>query len=125
MNQIFRTVGFAAVVFVGLAVCAIAQQQDDTVYAVGNGVSDPILIQQVHASYTQEARDAKAQGTVELEAIVGVDGAVSKVQVIKSLGYGMDESAAKALAQWRFKPGTKDGKAVNVKIEVKMNFTLG
>jgi TonB family protein len=63
-------------------------------------------------------------GTVELQAVIGTDGSVAKVQVTKGLGYGLDENAAKALAQWRFRPGTKDGKPVNVRIEIKMNFSL-
>ena len=93
-------------------------------YAVGNGVSAPIPIRNVQPSYTPEARDAHATGTVQLEAVVGTDGSVSKIQVFGSVGYGLDESAAKALSEWRFKPGTKDGKPVNVRIQITMNFSL-
>jgi hypothetical protein len=28
------------------------------------------------------------------------------------------------MKQWEFKPGTKDGKPVGVRVEVKMKFTL-
>lgn len=39
--------------------------------------------------------------------------------------YGMDEEAVKTLKQWRFAPGTKDGVAVPVVVEVEMTFTVG
>ena len=126
MTPIPRNVVLAlAFVFVVVSGNAAAlQQQDDAVYTVGNGVSAPIALQNVQPSYTQEARDARVQGTIQLEAVVGSDGSISKVQVLKSLGYGLDENAAKALSEWRFKPGTKDGKPVNVRIQVTMSFSL-
>jgi TonB family protein len=124
MTQGFGKVWRALLAFVVFSVAATAQQQEETVYYVGNGVSEPVMIQTVQPGYTQEARDARVTGTVELQAVIGTDGSVAKVQVTKGLGYGLDENAAKALAQWRFRPGTKDGKPVNVRIEIKMNFSL-
>jgi TonB family protein len=126
MSQISRNVGLALILaFLVVSVSSAAlQQQDETVYPVGNGVTEPIPLKNVQPSYTQEARDARVQGTIQLEAVIGSDGSISKVQVLKSLGYGLDENAAKALSEWQFKPGTKDGKPVNVRIQVTMNFSL-
>src|SRR4030095_8756060 len=124
MSQLSRNVGLALILaFLVVSVSSAAlQQQGATVYPVGNGVTEPIPVKNVQPSYTQEARDARVQGTIQLEAVIGSDGSISKVQVLKSLGYGLDENAAKALSEWRFKPGTKDGKPVNVRIQVLMNF---
>mgnify|MGYP003509931133 FL=1 len=51
---------------------------------------------------------------------------VGDVEVSESLDkvYGLDEAAIQALKQWRFDPGTKDGKPVAVRVEVEMSFTL-
>jgi len=38
--------------------------------------------------------------------------------------HGLDDEAVKALKQWRFSPGTKDGKPVPVVVELEMTFTL-
>ena len=38
--------------------------------------------------------------------------------------YGLDDQAVKAMKQWSFKPGTKDGKPVTVRVDVQMSFTL-
>ena len=48
------------------------------------------------------------------------------VSVKRSLDptYGLDQQAVKAARQWKFKPGTKDGKAVPVRVSLEMTFTL-
>jgi len=125
MNRSLHNIGFGVLLaFVVLSISAVAQTQDETVYVVGNGVSEPVPIQNVPASYTPEARNARVTGTIQLEAVVLADGSVTKVEVLKGLGYGLDEAAAQALSEWKFKPGTKDGKPVNVKIKIIMNFSL-
>jgi TonB family protein len=54
------------------------------------------------------------------------DGSVGEVRITKSLDqqYGLDEQAIKALVQWQFKPGTKDGKPADVRISIEMSFSL-
>jgi TonB family protein len=80
----------------------------------------------VNARYTRDALAQKIEGTVGLEAVVQEDGSAHEVVVAKSLDamYGLDEEAVKALKQWEFKPGTKDGKPVPVLIVVEMMFTF-
>jgi protein TonB len=103
-----------------------AQAQDSTVYKPGNGVSLPQVVKRVNAEYTAEAMRQMIEGTVGLDAVVKADGAVGDVTVTQSLDavYGLDEQAIKAMKQWQFKPGAKDGKAVAVRVAVIMNFTL-
>jgi protein TonB len=96
----------------------------DQVYRTGGDVTAPVIIENVQPSYTPEAREAKIQGNIQLSAIVTADGGVQDVEVVKGLGYGLDENAVSALSKWRFKPGTKDGKPVKVKIGVTINFSL-
>jgi TonB family protein len=68
----------------------------------------------------------RIEGSVELEVVVKSDGKVGDVKVVKSLDalYGLDDNAVKAMKQWEFKPGTKDGKAVAVRVHVMMTFSL-
>ena len=69
---------------------------------------------------------AGIKGGVSLDVVVLADGSVGKVTVTKSLDtvYGLDAEAVKAVKRWRFDPGTKDGKAVPVLVEIEMTFTL-
>jgi TonB family protein len=91
---------------------------------VGNGVAAPVLLHKIEPSYSFEARAAKAQGTVVLFVVIGTDGTASDVQLRKGVGYGLDEQALDAVAQWTFKPGTRAGMAVPVQASIEVNFRL-
>jgi TonB family protein len=54
------------------------------------------------------------------------DGKVATVTVTQSLDtqHGLDEAAVTALKGWQFRPGTKDGKAVAVIVNVEMTFKV-
>lgn len=95
-------------------------------YLPGNGVSTPRLIREVKPSYTGEAMRARIQGTVRLQAIVLPDGSVGNARVVRSLDgtFGLDDEALKAIKQWRFEPGRREGRAVPIVIEVELTFTL-
>ena len=74
--------------------------------------------------YTEQAREAKLQGTCVLGLIVGADGKPRDIRVIRSLGMGLDEKAIAAVGKWMFAPATKDGNAVPVQISVQVSFKL-
>jgi protein TonB len=90
------------------------------------GVTLPQPTRQVKAQYTAEAMRQMIEGDVLLGVVVKADGSVGAVDVKESLDsvYGLDENAVKAMKEWAFKPGTKDGKPVAVRVDVKMKFTL-
>jgi TonB family protein len=98
------------------------------VFRVGGGVSPPTIIHRVEPQYSEEARKARYQGTVVLEAIVRRDGTVDIIRVVRSLGFGLDENAIQALKQWRFRPGTRNvnGTAtpVDISLNIEVNFNL-
>lgn len=84
----------------------------------------PTLVSKVEPEYSEEARKAKYQGSVELYVEVDASGRARNVRVLHSLGLGLDEKAMEAVAKWRFKPGTKDGKAVTVMALIEVTFRL-
>jgi protein TonB len=101
----------------GVQVLAISQQPTDVTTA-------PVLINDVKPSYTPEAMRKNRQGRVGLVLTVKPDGSVGKVRVTQRLSRELDAAAVKAAKQWRFKPGTKNGKPVPVKTDAEMTFTL-
>jgi TonB family protein len=110
-----------------VAFAAFVFAQDTTVYKSNDqGVTLPQVVKQVRAQYTQEAMRQMIEGDVLLDVVVKADGKVGDVTVKESLDavYGLDEQAIKAMKAWEFKPGAKDGKVVNVRVDVKMRFTL-
>ena len=91
---------------------------------VVSGATPPIPIFRVEPEFTDAARKAKYQGTVEVTIIVDADGNVRDARVAKAAGLGLDERALEAVKQWKFRPGTKDGKAVPVYAQVDVTFRL-
>jgi TonB family protein len=107
---------------------AFAQTTTDTggdkVVKVGEGVSPPAPTYSPEPDYSEEARHAKYKGICVLVLVVGSDGRTHDIRVSRSLGLGLDEKAIEAVEQWRFKPATKDGKPVAVRISVQIKFHL-
>lgn len=94
------------------------------VYKVGGGISAPTPVNTPDPEYTEEARNAKAQGTCILWLIVDDQGNPRDIRVVRGLGYGLDAKAISAVKQWKFQPAMKDGHAVNVQISVEVGFRL-
>jgi TonB family protein len=91
-----------------------------------DGVTLPTVVREVKPKYTPEAMERKIQGSVWLETVVLETGDVGDIKVTRSLDaeYGLDREAIAAAKQWKFKPGTKDGKPVAVWVTIELTFTL-
>jgi TonB family protein len=92
------------------------------IYHVGAGVSAPSIISARQPDYTDEANRARKEGKVVLSVVVDTAGHAQNLRIVTPLGYGLDEKAVEAVRQWRFQPGMKDGKPVNVQINVEVEF---
>jgi TonB family protein len=100
---------------------------DDGVIGIGGlpkNATKPELLSKTEPEYSEEARMAKAQGTVVLSIIVTVAGGVSDLRVIRGLGLGLDERALDAVRQWRFRSATVDGKPAAARAVVEVSFRL-
>ena len=123
METFVRSTVIAGVL--GLTVPSVHAQKE-TVYRPGNGVTPPQVTKQVKPEYTSGAKEARIVGSVILDITVTSDGTVEDVEVTRSLDrrFGLDEQAVNAAKQWRFRPGTKDGKPVPVRVTLELTFTL-
>lgn len=90
----------------------------------GSGIDPPRLLREVKAVYTDDARRRGLTGDVVLEIVITRDGSVSDVSVTRGLGAGLDERAVAAVRQWRFSPARRNGEAVDVIVEVAVEFSL-
>ena len=66
------------------------------------------------ATYTDEAKRARVEGSVLLWVELQADGKIGSIFVKKSLPNGLSESALKAAQQIRFEPAIRNGKPVTV-----------
>jgi TonB family protein len=101
-----------------------AQEAAPGVYKIGDGVSQPKLLQKVEPQYTEEARAAKWQGTVQMNVVIGTDGVARDFKITQALGMGLDQKAIDAVTQWKFEPGKKNGEPVAVIATIQVNFRL-
>ena len=93
-------------------------------YRPGSGITPPELLREVKPEYTEDARRGGIEGDVELEIVVRSDGSVGDVKVLRGLGGGLDRRAVEAVRQWRFAPAKRFGRAVDVLVEVAVEFKL-
>ncbi len=84
----------------------------------------PKVIRQTTAAYTPEAQKKQLAGTVVVSLTVDEHGKPHDLKVVKGLGSGLDEEALKAVPEWQFSAGTKNGEPVSSSMEVKVDFDL-
>jgi TonB family protein len=84
----------------------------------------PVVTYRPDPECSREAQRAKIEGTVVLHVVVGTDGLAHDISVARSVGYGLDEEAIKALKKWKFKPAAEkgSGKPAPVQIIVEVTF---
>ena len=87
-------------------------------------VTRPRRIHEPMPVYTEPARRARVQGIVVLQTVIGADGRVGRVEVLKGLPLGLTEAAVAAVERWRFEPATLDGKPVAVYFNLTVRFDL-
>jgi TonB family protein len=75
-------------------------------------------------TYTAEARQLKIEGDVTLEVRFAASGQVEVLRVVSGLGHGLDEQAKLAAERIRFKPATKDGRAVDSVSIIHVTFQM-
>lgn len=74
--------------------------------------------------YTEEARQAGIEGTVVVYAEVTPTGFPENLQILRKLGYGLDEQALDAIQHWRFEPFRENGQPVRAATLIPLNFRL-
>jgi hypothetical protein len=70
----------------------------------------PVALQKIDPEYTDEARLAGLEGTVQLSGVIGEDGVLRNLAVTHHLGLGLDEKAAESVQGWFFAPGMYQGR---------------
>ena len=89
------------------------------------GMNALLKFLQKNLRYPTPAVNANVMGKVYMQFVVGQDGNISKVDVLKGIGFGCDEEAqrvVKLMPKWS--PGRQSGRAVAVKFTLPISFQL-
>lgn len=101
-----------------------APPKNPAVVRVGGNVKPPQLVQKVEPQYPTVARTAHVQGTVVIDAVISKDGSVISAHAVSGPGL-LIPSALDAVKQWKYKPTYLNGQAVDLAMEVTVNFQTG
>src|SRR5690242_5150191 len=107
-----------------VTICSLSSAQSGSEQT--NVASKPAplqLIQRVSPTYPHAAQQARIQGAVVLEGVIGTDGSLKSATVISGHPL-LVQSAVDAVKQWKYKPYVLDGKPVEVKTQITLQFAL-
>ena len=96
---------------------------EQTPIRVGGTVTRPDRVRDVRPRYPPLALRSGVAGTVILEAVIGTDGTVRDLHVLRSIPL-LDSAAIDAVRQWLFTPTLLNGEPVPVVMTVTVTFTL-
>ena len=90
---------------------------------VGGQVQQANLIRQPKPIYPPLAKQARIQGVVRFNAIIGKDGTIQNLTLVSGHPL-LVPSAQEAVKQWLYKPTLLNGEPVEVATVIDVNFTL-
>ena len=93
------------------------------VLKMSQGITQGLLVKRVNPVYPNTALQMHKQGTVEILANITKSGSISSAKVIKGDPM-LGQAALAAVKQWKYKPYTLDGQAVEIQTQISVNFKL-
>ncbi len=86
---------------------------------------DPRYADSLQPPYPGSEIRNQTQGKLTARVLVGVDGRVKAIEILKTPSKGLSEATRRhALARWRFKPATRDGVPYEDWMTMTLNFRL-
>lgn len=87
------------------------------------GISGGRLIQSIKPKYPPEAVQQQIAGAVVLHGIVGTDGMVHELSVVRGDAM-LRQAALEAVQQWRYEPYKRDGTPIEMPLDITIDFNL-
>ena len=72
--------------------------------------------------YPVAARENGIQGTVSLQAMIGVDGTIQAIRVLSSIDADLTAAAIEAVKQWKYLPTLLNGVATETLTMIDVEF---
>jgi TonB family protein len=86
------------------------------------GFKPPEFLSRVKPEYTAEAERADVNATVEVMVVLHSNGEVGEAEITRWAGFGLEDSALRAVRQLTFKPATRNAQPVSVRAMIRYNF---
>jgi len=92
---------------------------------MGGNILQPMKIADVKPRYPERLQATGTGGVVTLEALIGTDGTVRDVRVVKSADPDLDRAAMDAVRQWEFSSTILNCTPIEVPMGITVNFVGG
>jgi TonB family protein len=73
-------------------------------------------------SYPETAARVAAEATVDALVKVDAEGEVKDIEIVRWAGYGLNEAVIATVRQLHFRPATRDGRAIPIRVLLRYNF---
>jgi len=90
-------------------------------FSVPEETAQSLVIHKVDPQYPAQAVSQRLEGVVVLQAWVAKDGTVRDLKLLKGY-FALGRAAIDAVRQWRFKPYTQNGQAVDFQTSITLSF---
>ena len=104
------------------AVASTTATDDSPPLRVGGSIHPPRVLEHPMPQPTEDAVQHRVGGSVTLAFVIERDGSTSHIQVVRALGYGLDEAAVDAVSRWKFAPATDGDQPVRVQGAASVHF---
>lgn len=83
----------------------------------------PMPYKRIKPEYTPMAYLYGVAASVEAEVTVATNGDVTRIDIVRWAGYGLDEAVIAAIRQMNWRPGERNGKPLPMRVLLRYNFT--
>ena len=100
----------------------IEDAPEDEAAAAREHIRLPQPYRRLRPAYPETAARADAEATVDVRLEIDAEGEVARVEVMRWAGFGLDEAAVATVRQLHFRPATRDGAPVPIRVLLRYNF---
>jgi TonB family protein len=86
------------------------------------GLRLPQPYRRLRPAYPDTAAQAEAKATVDVLVDIDAEGEVSRVEVVRWAGFGLDEATVNTVRQMHFRPAMRDGVPLPMRVLLRYNF---
>lgn len=97
---------------------------EQRVYEIAGEVKAPVLLKRVDPPYPSIFVRTRKSATVVVRCIIDRDGRVRDPQIVVPSLPPFNESVIAAVQQWRYRPGSLHGVAVETYLDVTVHFAV-
>jgi TonB family protein len=87
-------------------------------------LASPVPVRKVDPKYPPTLVAERVEGEVVLYGVIDKEGSVGQIQVVRGVEDLLDENSKAAFAQWKFRPATKAGEAIDVEVIAHIPFHI-